>query len=145
MAVYALLVASNRGEFWPFSIYPMFSQGGLAWSRAVVREVPEERVQWQAVSLDQLPGEAYALAEHGIDHIGFGSFVAQTRVWDAARVETLRRMLGEAELQRRNLLVLRVSGRITERDSVIVSFRPVALLTKDTSRVNDPLLHSPSP
>ena len=46
-------------------------------------------------------------------------------------------MLGEAELERRNLLVLRVSGRITERDSVSVSFLPVALLTKDTSFVND--------
>ena len=40
LIVYALLVATHLGEFWPFSIYPMFSQAGNPWSRAVVREMP---------------------------------------------------------------------------------------------------------
>ena len=115
----------------------MFSQGGLAWTRAVVREVPDERFRWQPTTMDQLPGTSYALADRGVDHIDLGSFVAQTQVWDAPRIEALRRMVGDAELQRRNLLVLRVSGWITERDSVVVSFSPVALITRDTSRVND--------
>lgn len=34
------LLATNLGEFWPFSIYPMFSKAGGAWTRAVVLEVP---------------------------------------------------------------------------------------------------------
>lgn len=42
LVVYALLVATHLGEFWPFSIYPMFSQAGTPWTRAVVRELPSQ-------------------------------------------------------------------------------------------------------
>lgn len=34
-----LLVSTHRGEFWPFSIFPMFSQAGNPWSRGVVENV----------------------------------------------------------------------------------------------------------
>ena len=34
------LLATNLGEFWPFSIYPMFSKAGGEWTRAVVLEIP---------------------------------------------------------------------------------------------------------
>ena len=34
-----VLVASHKGEFWPFSIYPMFSQAGNSWSRALLIEI----------------------------------------------------------------------------------------------------------
>lgn len=143
VVVYGLLVATNLGEFWPFSIYPMFSQGGIAWSRAVVREVPEDSVRWEPVSLDDLPGHPYPLAEHGIDHVDLANFVSKTQYWDDERVAGLRRMIGQAELDRRNLLVMRAQGRMIEGDSVVLSFTPYVLLTSGESRRNERLRDSP--
>lgn len=37
LVVYGLLVAIHLGEFWPFSIYPMFSQTGNPWTGAAER------------------------------------------------------------------------------------------------------------
>src|SRR5690606_30809333 len=82
LAAYALLVGANEGEFWPFSIYPMFSQGGIPWSRAVVRDVSSEPVRsWSTVQASDLPGEAYPLLEHGVDPIDLANFVSKSRVW----------------------------------------------------------------
>lgn len=36
LGLQALLLPISRGEFWPFSIFPMFSGAGKDWSRAVV-------------------------------------------------------------------------------------------------------------
>jgi hypothetical protein len=41
LLIYAVLVASHEGEFWPFSIYPMFSQAGNPWTRAMVIDVTD--------------------------------------------------------------------------------------------------------
>ena len=37
--IYGALVATHEGEYWPFSIYPMFSKAGNPWTRAIVRDV----------------------------------------------------------------------------------------------------------
>ena len=42
LLIYALLVAPHEGEFWPLSIYPMFSQAGNPWSRAMVLDVTDQ-------------------------------------------------------------------------------------------------------
>lgn len=141
--VYGLLVATNLGEFWPFSIYPMFSQGGIAWSRAVVREVPDDSVRWEPVSLNDLPGDPYPLVEHGIDHIDLANFVSKTQYWDEERLAGLRKMFGQAELEQRNLLVMRAHGQMIEGDSVVVSFTPYVLLTAGETSRSELLRRSP--
>lgn len=135
---YALLVSVNLGEFWPFSIYPMFSQGGIPWSRAVVMDVGDDAsaMQWGDLSSEDLPGDPYPLTEHGISPIDLANFVSKSRVWDEARVGGLRRMFGERELERTSLLVVRVNGRIVEDDSVAVSFVPYVLMHRDTTQLN---------
>lgn len=140
--VYALLVAINLGEFWPFSIYPMFSKGGIPWSRAVVREVDEraEAGRWEPVASDELPGQAYPLLEYGVDPIDLANFISKSREWNRARVNGLRRMFGDEELDRRSLLVMRVNGRISAGDSVQVSFVPYVMLAGDTTRLNPQLV-----
>lgn len=142
IALYAVLVAANLGEFWPFSIYPMFSQGGIPWSRAIVREVPHDSIHWDPTSMDELPGDPYPLAEHGIDHIDLSNFVSKTHVWDDERVAGLRKMFGQGEIGRRKLLVMRALGRISERDSVMISFVPYVLMTTDDSKRNEQLKRS---
>lgn len=157
LLVYALLVTSHQGEFWPFSIYPMFSQAGRPWSRAVVRQVEEDSVHWQTVSAPaQLPGEPFAMAPRGIDPIDLSNFVSKTDRWDAARRGGLHRMFhdqlsasppggvqpaaGHVEdgraADRRSLLVVRVNGRLREPDSIAVQFVPYALLRPDTTLLN---------
>lgn len=139
--VYVVLVATNLGEFWPFSIYPMFSQGGIPWSRAVVREIPRDdpALGWESRTVSQLPGEPYPLLEHGVDPIDLANFVSKTRIWDERRVHGLRKMFGEGEIARRDLLVMRVDGRIVDDDSVSVSFVPYALMTADSTALNSSL------
>lgn len=136
---YALLVGFNLGEFWPFSIYPMFSQGGIPWSRAVVREVPTDEpsaVSWQAYEANELPGRASSLFDYNVDPSDLSNFVSKTRIWNEARVRALRGMFREAGLDQKSLLVMRVNGRITEDDSVRISFIPYALLTADSTQLN---------
>lgn len=146
LIVYALLVAPHEGEFWPFSIYPMFSQGGNPWSRAVVYDVTDnlgesgEPLAWETVQdEDALPGKPFALGDHSIDPIDLSNFVSKTEIWHAERVQGLRQMFHD-HVGQRDLLVVRVNGRITAQDSVVVEYVPYALL-----RDEDTELHSDLP
>ena len=68
--VYALTVAVNLGEFWPFSIYPMFSQAGNPWSRSVVREVPPgDTLSWDTTALADIPGQPYGVRSGGVGRV----------------------------------------------------------------------------
>ena len=134
--VYGLLVSTNEGEFWPFSIYPMFSQGGNDWSRALVREVEADHADWDTLAVRSLPGKPFPLLQHGIDPIDLANFVSKTRVWNDARVDGLRRMFGEDLDRPGGLLVLRVNGRMTTPDSIGVEAVPYALLTSSGAELN---------
>lgn len=141
LACYALLVATHEGEFWPFSIYPMFSQAGHPWERTLVRELPpgEEaaRPVWETASLGALPGEAFPLVPEGLFQNDLANYVSKTDVWNAQRIRGLRgffREPMEAEPDSR-LLVMRVRGRLAG-DSVTVAAMPFALLSADTTRFN---------
>lgn len=68
-AIYALSLASFRGEFWPFSIFPMFSRGGRPWIHAVVREcshvAPRTTDRW--LEQDDLPCAPLPIESAGFD------------------------------------------------------------------------------
>lgn len=140
LLAYVLLVAPHEGEFWPFSIFPMFSQAGGEWSRAVVRELPSGDIppSWRIVDRDELPGTPFALREHGLRH-DLANFIARTETWDEPRVQGLRRMFYD-QLETRNLMVYRVRGSLTEADSVTVRFEPYAYLSADTTILRPDLL-----
>ena len=139
-ALYGVLVATHLGEFWPFSIYPMFSQGGNPWSRAIVREVGSEvdTLIWTGRTFDTLPGAPYPLLEHGVDPIDLANFVSKTERWTPARVGGLRQMFYD-QLDDRRLLILRANGWIDEDDSVHVTFKPYVVLMPDTALLNPAL------
>lgn len=146
LLVYALLVATHEGEFWPFSIYPMFSQAGHPWSRAVVRDMSDaEAVAWDTVTArDGLPGAPFPLAEHGIDPIDLANFVSKTQTWNTARVHGLRTMFYDQAAER-DLLVMRVNGRLAGLDSVAVEFVPYVLVRADTAALRPDLVASSTP
>jgi len=134
LLVYALLVASHRGEFWPFSIYPMFSQAGNPWSRAVVRDVSQDpsALEWTTYSRASLPGEPFPLRPNGIDNIDLANFVSKTETWTDKRVGGLRSLFSK-QVDDRSLVVMRVNGRMTDGDSVVVDFVPYVFLGPDST------------
>ena len=140
-ALYAVLVATHEGEFWPFSIYPMFSQAGRPWNRALVRELPADvPVRWDTLTWATLPGTSYGTQRDGhLDAIDVANYVGKTKVWTQARADALRPLLLSPD-DRRRLVVLRASGRIVEGDSIAVTFVPYVYLDADSARLNPPLL-----
>lgn len=141
--LYGLLVATHRGEFWPFSIYPMFSQAGQPWSRVIVHEVPQTWTPaWDTVSFGELHGSPFALKQVGQGNKDISEYVARTNDWTPKRISGLRALLSPASSQR-NLLVIQARGRLSESDSLVVEHVPLLLLKPDTSLVH-PGLSSPS-
>lgn len=129
------------GEFWPFSIYPMFSRGGHPWVRSHVREVADaaDPQLWQARTFDDLPGQPYALRPRGIYQNDISNFISKARTWDARRVAGVRSVF-EEDLRQKNLLLYRVDGAID--DSVSVTFTPFLLMAPDTTYFNPTLTYS---
>ena len=146
LVVYTVLVATHAGEFWPFSIYPMFSQAGQPWSRAVVRDVSGTgAVPWDTVvAHEALPGTPFPLAEYGIDPIDLSNFVSKTTTWNPARVKGLRTMFYDQSIER-DLLVVRVNGRLAGADSVALEFVPYVHVQADTVALNPHLIPSRTP
>ncbi|MEM6645506.1 MAG: hypothetical protein AAF730_04560 [Bacteroidota bacterium] len=146
-AVYAVLVAPHEGEFWPFSIYPMFSQAGRTWTRALVRDVtelPPSVLSWAPVPLDDLPGAAFGMQAAGIGQNDISTFIEKTKTWDATRVTTLRRFFLDDDDPHRVLMLYRAQGRIVDGDSVGILLTPFLMMTPDSTRFNPTLtLHTP--
>lgn len=136
-----LLVATHEGEFWPFSIFPMFSQAGNPWSRALVIEVDNasEEQLWESFSLEEINGRFISLYGHGVDAIDYANFISKTKEWNDRRVKALRDLLDAESLGDKKWLIARVDGHLTESDSVVVSTVPLFLLTADSTHKNPKL------
>ena len=142
LIVFGVLAATHKGEFWPYSIYPMFSKAGRPWTRALVRELPPtdfSNYTWVNSPLESLPGEAFALGKNGIDQIDFSNYVSKTKVWDADRVAGLELMLKRSLSEPTNLLVMKAEGRLTNDNSVIIRAVPALLFAADTTLINPTL------
>ena len=141
LIVYALLVATHLGEFWPFSIYPMFSQAGNPWSRAVVREMPPgtDQIPQDTVAFADLPGNPYPLVPQGINQNDVANYVSKTDRWTPNRQQGLRNMFAKSRQLPNPLLVMKVRGELTG-DSVAVQAAPVMLITPDSLRLRPDLL-----
>ncbi len=138
--VMGVLVASHKGEFWPFSIYPMFSRAGKPWSRAIVRDytlVPDGRL-WETAPLDEISGEPFALRDHGIEGPDIANFVVKNRNWSREGQEGFRKIFLDYLGDGRRFMLFRVNGR-AQGDDVIVEAVPVMLMYADSTRLNPSL------
>lgn len=137
LLVYVLTVATNLGEFWPFSIYPMFSQGGKTWNRSLVREVPfGDQVDWTPSSLEDLPGAPFSVRSNGVDPIDLANFVSKTLVWDPQRVAALEKMMFGGKTPDKSLMIFKVQGRLAERVGVEVTATPWVLISPGKDQLN---------
>lgn len=129
------------GEFWPFSIYPMFSRGGHPWIRSLVREVdsPDAPQLWRTRTFDDLPGAPYALNDSGINQNDIANYIAKAPTWNARRVAGIRSVF-EDDLTQKTLMIYRVEGSI-DGDDVSVAFVPFLLMAPDTTYFNPNLTY----
>ena len=133
-----LLVGSHLGEFWPFSIFPMFSKAGQPWSRAMVVEVPlsdsysdPSAMLWEPLDINIHELQAISLDERGIDKIDFSNYVGKTERWTPEVVSGIAKMFPDRPEQGTAWLVLKVRGRMDE-GTVSVQGEPMVALTADT-------------
>ncbi len=140
--VFAILVAPHEGEFWPFSIYPMFSQGGRTWSRAVVRDVTAvpDSLYWHEFNEDDLPGTSYPLVPAGINQNDIANFVAKSTTWNPGRVAAMRKIFGEATRDQ-SLMIFRVVGSLNQNRMVDVAYTPFLVMHPDTVLFNPNLTY----
>lgn len=133
MIFYLLLVASHEGEFWPFSIYPMFSQAGNPWTRALVMDVsdlPDEQI-WQIRVLEELSIDVIPVGRYGVDQIDFANFISKTEQWTPSRREALLTMFGVEAVRGRRWMAASVHGEMDEHGMVVISIYPLLLITEE--------------
>lgn len=135
---YGLLVATHEGEYWPFSIYPMFSKAGNPWTRALVRDVSNSTPEnlWNTTTIDELNGNPVSMKSIGVDQIDYSNFVSKTKNWDTKRIKALRNMLGEEYLTTKDWMIYKVHGKLIGEDSVVVETVPILLFKSDTTLFN---------
>lgn len=144
LLIYAVLVAPHEGEFWPFSIYPMFSQAGNPWTRAMVLDVtdqPDSEI-WEPHLLQDRTAGVAAVGSYGVDQIDYSNFVSKTRIWTDTRRRALIDMFGEDLIGGQRLMVSKVRGELVNADSVSIEIVPFILVTADTTYLNPNLPES---
>ncbi len=134
--IFGVLVAPHEGEFWPFSIFPMFSQAGNPWTRSHVRVVdtPPESQSWQIVTEDGLDGRVLAMRSIDVNQNDVSNFVSKTTDWNERALNNMRNLLGEVTT-RENIVIYKVNGRLhsESRDSVLIEYTPLIMFTPDTT------------
>lgn len=144
MIIYMVLVATHLGEFWPFSIFPMFSKAGNPWTRAMATDITAiddttaSRV-WLIDTVDDLPGTVFAMKKHNVDQIDYANFVSKTRNWTPQRIQALRDMLGNEAIEGKSIMIYKVRGGMTPEKTVAVKATPFILLAPDTTYFNPAL------
>jgi len=134
---HALLAATHGGEFWPFSIYPMFSKAGRPWARALVIEASPSPLGQQLDAqywLDDLPGAPLGLEALGIPQNDLSSLVQRADHWGAPEIAALKRLFGSLPCQHA-LIVLVVRGMLAE-GAVQYAATPVGALQCAGDRVS---------
>lgn len=141
--VYALLCATHLGEFWPFSIYPMFSSAGEPWSRAVVTALEPDWSPgqvWQNVGMDDLLGELVPLEQYGVAQKDLASYLGRTQQWDVRQIEDVSSLFERYPTQDKHLLLYKVRGQLAADDSVSIEAIPVLLIAGEAAYPNPELV-----
>ena len=140
LVVWALTVLPHHGEFWPFSIYPMFARAGQPWTNALVVEVgPQGSDGWGPWKLDQLPGTIYPARATGVSAIDLAQMVKLTHAWTDERVGLFRKLFTPALTDGRSLLLVRADGRLSSAGDADVELTGLVLLRPDGNIVNPQL------
>jgi hypothetical protein len=146
LGVYTLSVATHLGEFWPFSIYPMFSQAGKPWTRATVIDVTDAApgTGFGPWAFHELPGPVRAANSVGISTNDMSKFVQLTHDWTPERQRALRALWQPALDEGRSLLLLRVNGRLDPAGGVEVKYTGLVRMEPEGTFLNPAAQSGPS-
>lgn len=135
---YAILVSTHKGEFWPFSIFPMFSQAGNPWSRGVVQNIhdKDDTDIWKTQPLREIRDDVVSLEKLGVNPIDYANYVSKTKTWTDERIQGLRDVIQIQNYPHDQLMITRVRGKFIENDSIYVEAIPLFLITSDTTYRN---------
>ena len=138
LLVNILLVSTHRGEFWPFSIFPMFSQAGNPWSRGVVENVQDSTRSnlWQTKPIAEIDSRILPLEKYGIHEIDYANYISKTKNWNAKKINGLRSTFQIDNHPGQIWIASRVVGSLTDQDSVKIQAIPMFLFTTDTTIKN---------
>src|SRR5690625_2128670 len=133
-----LLVATHEGEFWPFSIYPMFSQAGQPWSRGVVENVQDtSRADlWETKPIEKISNRILPLEDYAIHEIDYANYISKTKNWDEEKVNGLRSSFQIDHHPGQMWMATRVTGHIDDQNNVTIMAIPMFLFTADTTYRN---------
>lgn len=140
LIIYGLLVATHLGEFWPFSIYPMFSQAGKPWKRAIVQNISHSSLPqlWQKKTFETLPGNTLALNELNVNTNDVANYLFKTKKWTERKRSGMRNLFKE-KLKNDTLMVYQARGFLNEDNKAQIEFIPYIYLTPDTTILHQEL------
>lgn len=151
---YTVSVAPHEGEFWPFSIFPMFSRAGKPWTRALVLDLaPNEGVAdpsgeradnsgrdtWGPWSMDNLPGRPFSTRAAQVSTNDLSKFIQLTNTWTHERKEALLKLFEAPLNEGRHLLLLRVRGTPTAEGGVEIALTGLVRMSSQGLVVNPAL------
>ncbi len=132
------LLATHLGEFWPSSIYPMFSQAGRTWTRSMVQDVSAENEAnlWTVhYSHEKLLGNQFPIDEVGINQNDVANYIQKIEQWDQPTQKNMRDLF-ISKLKERKLLLYQVNGSLDEEDNVILKYTPLLLMQENNTTLN---------
>ncbi|HEX6982772.1 MAG TPA: hypothetical protein VF181_08420 [Balneolaceae bacterium] len=133
-----VLVATHKGEFWPFSIFPMFSISGQPFLRGVVEEVEniDRPNLWRVKPLYKIEERVISLQEYGINPFDFANYIKKTKYWDAEKINGLRSTFQIECYSDKMWMITRVKGFFNDDNEIVIYTYPMFLLTGDTTYKN---------
>jgi hypothetical protein len=136
LGAYALLVGLHRGEFFPFSIFPMFSGAGRPWVRATVRDLEGETATLSCapVPAEELPGQPFAISTLGLDQKDLSNFLLPRAKGPVASDVVLLERMFDAPRRTRELVIYRARGAREPDGSIQVRYQPLAALGPSGTR-----------
>ncbi len=131
LVIYGALVATHEGEFWPFSTYQMFSQGGLPWDKPVLLELDAEACKTSEFSsLEELNEFGVALNPYGIDHRDFSNFARHLSNPGEEELLALRSLLQPVIDGNEGLCITAIYAETSGSD-INLTFTPAMYLSRD--------------
>ncbi len=126
------LVATHEGEFWPFSIYPMFSNPGAGWTRSLVMEAGSVPDLSAEVAVSEPSGNVFPLNRIGLNQNDLADLVSRTWYRSDPSGMSIRHLFRQT-LEERDLVIWLARGRVDEeRRGVVIDYTPSLWMNRDT-------------
>lgn len=124
--IQAVLLITHKGEFWPFSIYPMFSQAGKPWTKTLIRTFdtsPSDVVLTKKIyNPNNLPGEQLNLSSIHVNQNDIANYFAKQKTWNSENLRVFHNFF-KNKTNNKYFIVYKVTGQL-KGDDVLTEYTP---------------------